>query len=94
MNENWKQDPRIQSMNPEKIEFLSQLTEQIQKTPQNQLLNRFFTMTMEAKQKGITFSDQETDLMAGILVNYMNPADRGKLNMLRTLSKKLTSRHG
>lgn len=90
MNEDWRKDPRIQAMNPEKVEFLSKLTSDIQKTPQNQLLNKFLTLSLEANQNGITFSDQETELMTSILINYMNPADRGKINLLRTLSQKLT----
>lgn len=92
MNEDWKKDPRIQSMNPEKVEFLSRLTAEIQNTPKNQLLNKFLSLSLEASQNGISFSNQETDLMAGILMNYMNPADKGKLNLLRTLSQKLASR--
>ncbi|MCI9361421.1 MAG: hypothetical protein HFG65_10785 [Hungatella sp.] len=92
MNEDWKKDPRIQSMNPEKVEFLSRLTAEIQNTPKNQLLNKFLSLSLEASQNGISFSNQETDLMTGILMNYMNPADKGKLNLLRTLSQKLASR--
>ena len=94
MNEDWKKDPRIQSMKPEKIAFLSELTSQIQNTPKNQLFNRFMTLNAEANQRGISFSDEETQLMTDILINYLNPADRGKLALLRTLSQKLASRHG
>ncbi|MCI8725334.1 MAG: hypothetical protein HFG66_04255 [Hungatella sp.] len=92
MNEDWKKDPRIQSMNPEKIEFLSKLTAEIQNTPQNQLLGKFLSLSMEASQRGISFSNQETELMTGILMNYMNPADKGRINLMRTLSQKLASR--
>lgn len=92
MNEDWKKDPRIQSMNPEKVEFLSRLTAEIRNTPKNQLLNKFLSLSLEASQNGISFSNQETELMTGILMNYMNPADKGKLNLLRTLSQKLASR--
>lgn len=92
MNNDWKKDPRIQSMNPEKVEFLSRLTDEIQNAPKNQLLNKFLSLSLEASQSGISFSDQETELMTGILMNYMNPADKGKLNLLRTLSQKLASR--
>lgn len=91
--EDWKKDPRIQSMDSKKIEFLSEFTSQIQNTPKNQLLNKFLSLNAEASQKGISFSDQETALMTEILMNYMNPNDRGKINLLRTLSQKLASRH-
>ena len=42
----------------------------------------------------MVFTDQETDLMAGILVGYMSPADRGKLKLFRMMSKKLASSRG
>lgn len=90
MNEHWKQDPRVKAMHPEKIQFLSDLTEQIAKTPQKQILPRFLTLTMEANKRGISFSDQETDLLVQILTQDMTPKERGKLDTLRMLSEKLS----
>lgn len=92
MNNNWKLDPRVKAMQPEKIKFLTDLTEQITKTPQTQILPRFLTLTMEANKRGISFSDQETDLLVKILTQDMAPQDRGKLDTLRTLSEKLSKR--
>lgn len=92
MNESWKQDPRVKSMHPDKIQFLSDLTAQIEQTPKNQLLPKFLSITMMANQKGISFNDQETDLLVSILSGYMNPADRGKLDMMKILSKKLATK--
>ena len=71
---------------------MSKLTDEIKRTPKNQLMNRFLTLSLEANQRGIAFSDQETELMTSILINYMNPADRGKVSLLHTLSQKLASR--
>lgn len=92
MNETWKQDPRVKSMPPEKIQFLSELTAQVGSIPKNQLLPKFLNLTMEAKQKGISFSDQETDILVGILSTHMNPADKGRLDTLKMLSKKLAAK--
>lgn len=91
MKETWRQDPRVKTMQPEKIQFLTDLTAQIEKTPKNKLMPKFLSLTMEANQRGISFSDQETDLLVGILSNYMSPADRGKIDTLRMLSRKLAS---
>ena len=85
---NWKDDPRLRTMNPEKVAFLDHLACEIQKTPKDQLMNRFLSLT------GMVFTDQETDLMAGILVGYMSPTDRGKLKLFRMMSKKLASSRG
>ena len=92
MNETWKNDPRVKAMHPDKIQFLSDLTEQIEKTPKNQLLPKFLSITMLANQSGISFNDQETDLLVSILSGYMNPADRGKLDTLKMLSKRIASK--
>jgi len=92
MNDTWKNDPRVKAMHPDKIQFLSDLTEQIEKTPKNQLLPKFLSITMLANQSGISFNDQETDLLVSILSGYMNPADRGKLDTLKMLSRKLASK--
>ena len=92
MNETWKNDPRVKAMHPDKIQFLSDLTEQIEKTPKNQLLPKFLSITMLANQSGSSFNDQETDLLVSILSGYMNPADRGKLDTLKMLSRKLASK--
>lgn len=91
---NWKDDPKLRTMNPEKVAFLDHLACEIQKTPKDQLMNRFLSLTLEAKEAGMVFTDQETDLMAGILVGYMSPADRGKLKLFRMMSKKLASSRG
>lgn len=92
VNHSWRNDPRIQSMDPEKIRFLTELSDQIRHTPKNRLMNRFLSMNLEAQKQGISFSDQETDLLTEILVEYLDPADRGRLDLLRMLSKKISSR--
>lgn len=91
MTSDWKKDPRVRNMNPAKIEFLTAMTEKIQKTPKNQLLNQFMQLNTEATKKGISFSDQETELLTEILIGYMNPADRGRLDLLKALSRRLAS---
>lgn len=93
MDNSWKQDPRVKKMNPEKIQFLTDFAEKIEKSPKNQLSTIFMSLTMEANTKGIHFSDQETDLLVSILTNKMNPEDRKKLDMLKLLSKKLAKQH-
>lgn len=91
MNPNWKNDPRIQSMNPEKIRFLEELSRQIQHTPRPQLLNRLLSVNREAAARGISFSGQETELLTDILLEHMSPEDRGKLDLMRMLSRKISA---
>lgn len=92
MSGDWHKDPRIKEMDQQKIAFLEELSEQIRKTPKSRMMNRFLSMTAEAGRKGIVFSDRETDLLAGILTEYMDPEDRGRVEMFRMLSRKMAGR--
>lgn len=82
----------MRGMNPEKIKFLTELAEQIEHTPKDQLMAKFMTLNMEANAKNIQFNDQETDLLVGILTANMSPAERSKVDTLRMLSKKLSQK--
>ncbi len=90
----WQEDPRLQSLDPEKLQFLTQFLEQLEHTPRSQLLSRFLSLNAEAARRNIAFSDSETDALTQILTGYMSPADRGKIGMLRTLARKLSARRG
>ena len=90
----WQEDPRLQSLDPEKLQFLTQFLEQLEHTPRSQLLSWFLSLNAEAARRNIAFSDSETDALTQILTGYMSPADRGKIGMLRTLARKLSARRG
>ena len=87
--DDWKKDPRLRMMNPEKVRLLEHFADRIRHTEKNQMLEAFMAMNLEAKQRGLQFNDRETDLIAGILTSEMVPADKKKLDMLKMLSKKL-----
>ncbi len=87
--DDWKKDPRLRMMNPEKVRLLEHFADRIRHTEKNQMLEAFMAMNLEAKQRGLQFNDKETDLIAGILTSEMVPADKKKLDMLKMLSKKL-----
>lgn len=92
MSTEWKQDPRLKSMNQEKLNFLTEFASKVESAPKEQLITALLSMNMEANQKGIRFSDQETDLLVSILSANMNPADRSKLDTLKMISKKLANK--
>lgn len=94
MNNDWRQDPRLKSMNPEKIKFLTDFVEQLNGTPKEQVLARFITMSAQASQQNIKFSDQETRLLTDILISHMSSSDRTRLDLFRTLTQKMTSGRG
>ena len=87
--DDWKKDPRLRMMNPEKVRLLEHFADRIKHTEKNQMLEAFMAMNLEAKQRGLQFNDKETELITGILTSEMAPADKKKLDMLNMLSKKL-----
>ena len=90
MEYSWKNDPRLKEMDSKKLEYLTAFSEKVQKTPKSQLLSVFLTLNSEAAQKGIQFSDQETELLTSILTANFSPAEKKRLDTLKLLSKKLS----
>lgn len=90
MEKSWKNDPRLQGMNPQKLDLLISFSNRLANMPKNQLLSAFVDFNLEAQKKGLQFTDQETELIAEILTENLPDSDRKKLDTLRLLSKKLS----
>lgn len=87
MDQSWRRDPRLAGMNAEKLKYLADLAEQVEKTPKNKLLPLF--LSMNANSGKLNFSDSETDLLVSILTAGMAPEERKKLDTLKGLAKRL-----
>lgn len=87
MNTAWKQDPRLRTMDPEKLKYLSNLAETVERTPKDKLMPLF--MSMAAGSSQYHFSDDETDLLVSIMTARMSPAEKKRVEMLRSLSRRL-----
>lgn len=94
MNSNWKQDPRLKNMNPNKLSMLTEFAKRVESAPKDQLFPTLMSLNAEASQKGIQFSDEETDLLISILSANMDPSERQRIESLRLLSKNLMKRNG
>lgn len=87
MNDNWRQDPRLKGMDERKLRYLSELADKAGKTPKDKLMP--LLLSMASGNNGMTFNDQETDLIVSILTAGMNPAQKKQVETLRTLSRKM-----
>lgn len=90
MEQSWKNDPRLKTMEPRKLDLLILFSNRPAKTPKGQLLGEFVNLNIEAQNKGLQFTDQETALITEILTESLPDSDRKKLDTLRLLSKKLS----
>lgn len=88
----WKQDPRLRLMNTEKLNYLTDMVTQIQSMNKDQLMSSFASMQLDAMKKGMTFTDDETDLIAEVISARMTPAEKKRMDSLRTLAKKMAAR--
>ncbi len=89
MVKSWRNDPRLQGMDPRKLDLLILFSNRLTKTPKGQLLGEFMNLNLEAQSKGLTFTDDETALITEILTESLPESDRKKLDTLRLLSRKL-----
>ena len=90
--DSWKQDPRLKQMAPKKLDYLTAFADQITRLPKEQILPAFMSMQVDAAQKGIRFSDSETELLVSVLTSGMSPNEKKKLETLRFIAKKLAAR--
>ncbi|WP_394526691.1 hypothetical protein [Lacrimispora sp. JR3] len=93
MNSNWKQDPRLKKMNPQKISMLTEFAAKVEYAPKDQLMTTLLALNAEASQRGIQFNDEETDLLVSIMSANMTPAEKNRVDTLRMLSKNLMRRN-
>ena len=71
MDNNWKQDPRLMAMDPEKVSLLMEFAEKTAHTDQSQLMPHFLHICQEANAKGLQFTNSETALLVDILSCHM-----------------------
>lgn len=89
---NWKQDPRLRAMSPQKLKYITEFADRVSNLPKDQILPTFMAMQMETSQNCIQFTDQETDLLVSVLTAGMSPAEKKRLDSIRLLAKKLAAR--
>lgn len=78
-------------ISPEKIKLINDIIEKSQSVSQDDLIPFFLNASATANANGITFSDRETDLIINSLKTNMTPAQAGKIDTVRRLSKLLAS---
>jgi hypothetical protein len=93
MNFNWKQDPGLRNMNPQKLSTLIEFVKRVESTPKDQLVPTLLNLNAEACQKGIQFNDEETDLLLSIMSANMGPNERKRIDTMRMLFKNFMKRN-
>lgn len=89
---NWKNDPLLKGMDSKKLQFLTDMVRELEKTPKNNLMPFFLGLTAQANSQGINFNDAETELLLRVLSPRMSEQDRKQIDTMRRLSAMLAKK--
>ncbi len=80
-------NPLLQGMSPEKIQFLTNFANSAKPTDMKDMMPFLLTATNFAKQNHIQFNDAETNLLVAILKQNMSPEEAAKADKILALMK-------
>ena len=90
MDDSWKNDPRLKTMDKEKLELLTRFAEQAGRSKKEELPQTLMAIHLESQKQGIHFNDKETAL----LINPQRPYDAQGKKEGRSLKNDLSKTHG
>jgi len=80
-----KNDPAFTNLSPMKLLFLEQILTEMQKQNKDTMMPFFLAVNTKASQLGIHFTDAETDLIFSQMEKKMSPAEKKRLQVVRSL---------
>lgn len=91
-NNDWINNPKLKNIDQKKLKMLIQLTEAAKTKDSDKLLPFFIDVTRKANSLGITFNDDETEVILNVLKTRMSPEDIKKIEMIKNLSRMITDK--
>jgi len=87
-------DPRIQrNIAPQKLLLLTQLSSQANIQSKEDIIPFFLNASSKAKSMGISFTEQETEVILSVITSHMNPAEQAKFETIKLLTRLLNERN-
>lgn len=81
-------ESEFRKLSIEKLNFLKELSQDIENMPSTNSINYLLTLTNKLKASNIHFSDSEMDLIYSILTNKMTAKEQEKFILLKNLLSK------
>lgn len=82
----WMRDPKLKGISPEKLNLLTALLSQANGKSQNELIPFFLAATQKANAQGVSFNENETDMILNVLKQNMSKEEQEKIDTIRRLS--------
>ncbi|MBO5371487.1 MAG: hypothetical protein J6A75_02090 [Lachnospiraceae bacterium] len=88
----FKNNANFKDISPEKINFLMQFAAQNKTGDAKQMSNMIMGAVNAAKQEGIQFTPNETDLIIEVLKQNMSPEEQRKADQILMLMRNMKKR--
>lgn len=89
MNEDWKNDPKLQGMDRTKLDMLQQLASQgIGKSPTD-LLPFVLSAASKGRKAGMNFSSEEVSTIIEVLKSGKSPAETAKIDRMISMLRMM-----
>ena len=85
-----KNNPALKNISKEKLDLLLSYVTEAEKLKQNEIMPYFLSITKKASAEGISFNDEETEVILSILKKKMSPADIKKIDMIKNLTQMIS----
>ena len=81
-NTEWMQDPTLNNIPIQKLQFLQSMLFESQKHSGKEMLPFFMSLAMKAKSQNITYSQEEIDTIIPVLKKYASDEEIAKMNQV------------
>lgn len=75
-NNDWMNNPLLKDIDPIKLQLLTTLANEGSNKNKNELMPFFMYAMSQAKQKGVSFTEPEKDLLLNILMQNLSPEEK------------------
>ena len=88
-NQDWMNNPALKNIDPEKLKMLMSMTEQSSGKNQNELLPFLMAAASQSKEKGVAFSQEETDAIIEVMKAGKSPEEVARIEKIRNMMKMM-----
>ena len=91
MDNDWKEDERLQNMDAGKLALLTKFAAELSGTAEDNRMGAFLELNRRMNQSGLTFTPSERELLFLILTERMSPEEQKKARLIKSLAGRLKS---
>lgn len=85
----WKNDPRLKSMNHDRLAMLTAFAQELSNAPADQKMQVFMNISKKSSASGMNFTSDERELLISVLTENMSPEDKAKVQLIRNLTSRM-----